>query len=177
MRYTMMLTLKMWLHQSAGTIYQSKKTITIWEYCPSIKPWINFIKNISRYLLCFSPAFQFWKAKARLKRWTQRSRRSLRKRRKTSGKSLKFVSLFLNMLVNPVLLTVGRIMPAEKKPSRVNSSKHWSTTNREYRVQSLSVWWRGRGVVRGDHRPHSHQQEVDWERAAGQSRGETWRHC
>lgn len=41
------------------------------------------------FLLFCAPAFQPWKEKARLTRWTQRSRRGLRKRRRNSGKSLK----------------------------------------------------------------------------------------
>lgn len=62
-------------------------------------PHLFFIHYLSFYILFYfilsfyTPAFQTLKAKPRLTRWTQRSRRRWRKRRRSSGKSLKLVFL------------------------------------------------------------------------------------
>lgn len=52
-------------------------------------------------ILCFYLAFHSRKPKAKLKRWTQKSWKSLRKRRRTSEKSLKSVSyMFFYLLIS-----------------------------------------------------------------------------
>ena len=108
-KYTTMLTLKVSLHLCPGTItwiWKNIKDNSVHPFYDRDYISLNFLLSWFCPLVCFilSPAFQSWKAEAGLKRWTRRSRRSLRKRRRTSGKSLKSVSLILSIIINPVLI-------------------------------------------------------------------------